>query len=82
MRRERAYMNMPDTEEDEEWEQFEITLFSNRQLTFEKLTPPFVFGSIELPAAKSLRLMKVQYNVNNNSQNDGRVNVADPRAWD
>ena len=63
MRRERAYMNMPDTEEDEEWEQFEITLFSNRQLTFEKLSPPFVFGSIELPAAKSLRLMKVQYNV-------------------
>ena len=63
MRRERAYMNMPDTPEDEEWEQFEITLFSNRQLTFEKLSPPFVFGSIELPAAKSLRLMKVQYNV-------------------
>jgi len=63
MRRERAYMNMPDIPEDEEWEQFEITLFSNRQLTFEKLSPPFVFGSIELPAAKSLRLMKVQYNV-------------------
>ena len=63
LRRERAYMNMPDVADDDEWDQYEITLFSNRQLTFEKLSPPFVFGSIELPAAKSLRLMKVQYNV-------------------
>ena len=63
MRRERAYMNMDGVSEDDEWDAFEITLFSNRQLTFEKLSPPFVFGSIELPAAKSLRLMKVQFNV-------------------
>ena len=63
LKRERAYMNMPDVAEDEEWDQFELTLFSNRQLTFEKLAPPFIFGSIDLPAAKSLRLMKVQFNV-------------------
>ena len=64
LRRERAYMNMPGAATDsEDWEGFEVTLFSNRQLTFEKLTPPFFFGSIELPAAKSLRLMKLNYNV-------------------
>ena len=61
MRRERAYMSIGDDGSlSEDWDAFEITLFSNRQLTFEKLTPPFYFGSIELPAAKSLRLMKVR----------------------
>ena len=64
MRRETAYMNLDNEDSDDvEWQKYEITLYSNRQLTFEKLAPPFVFGAIELPAAKSLRLIKVGYNV-------------------
>ena len=64
MRREIAYMNLDNEDSDDmEWQKYEITLYSNRQLTFEKLAPPFVFGAIELPAAKSLRLIKVGYNV-------------------
>ena len=43
VRRERAFMNMPDpqaADDDDSWPEYELTLFSNRQLTFEKLSPP------------------------------------------
>ena len=53
LRRECAYMNAatmgarPPTASGEVWELFELTIFSNRQLVFEKLSPPFFFGTVE-----------------------------------
>ena len=43
---------------DDEYEPFELSVLSNRQLIFEQLDKPFTYGQVHLQLARSLQLIK------------------------